>query len=143
MTLSARSRGSIHASEHGSMLPLFGGLMFVSFAMISLVVELAMLGGAYRNTAGAADAASEAAASMVATGAIYDGETTVNPAAAEATAASVAGSLASVDATVTVAAAAAQVCVTVSDSYRTRTLTFIGVSTIDISVTSCAEPRTG
>lgn len=45
--------GPLH--ERGSMVPLFGGLVVVSFVMIALVVELALLGATYRSLASTAD----------------------------------------------------------------------------------------
>jgi hypothetical protein len=126
------------------MLPLFGGLVFVAFAMIAIAVELALLGGFYRNTAAAADAAAEAGAAMISAGSLYTEDALlVDRAAASASAAAVASGLSSPTASAAIDITSLRVCVTIDDMYQTRTLSFIGVSAIRVRVDSCAEPRTG
>jgi hypothetical protein len=128
-------------SEHGSMLPMFAALTFTSFVMIALVVELALLGANYRVVAGAADAAAESGASILSTADAYASELVLDSAGATSEALRVARSLS--DGEASASASGAVLCVTVSDVYRPLTLLAIGISDVDISVRSCAEPRRG
>ena len=129
--------------EQGSMLPLFGGLAFVSFVMIALVVELALLGSTYRSVAAAADAASEAGASMLSEAEAYESRLVVDGDRARQVSSEVARRLAGADVVVDVAPTPSRVCVTVGQAYEPTTLGLLGVGAIDVSVTSCAEPRVG
>ena len=129
--------------ERGSMLPMFGGLIFVSFIMIALVVELAMLGIAYRSTASAADASAEAGAAMLSERDAYVSRVAIDPQRARSEATGVAYSLIGSGAKVEVEATPSTVCVTVVDRYEPTTLLFLGVAGVDVTATSCAEPRVG
>lgn len=127
--------------ERGSILPMLAGLLFTSFVMISLVVELALLGANYRSVAGAADAAAESGASMLSVADAYESRLTLDSRAATSEAVRVAAALSS--GRVTVLMSNGGLCVTVSDVYRPSTLLYLGVSEIDVVVESCAEPRRG
>jgi hypothetical protein len=127
--------------ERGSTLPLFAGLVLTSFVMIALVVELALLSATYRVVAGAADAAAESGASMLSVADAYASELALDTAAATSEAMRVVAALSTGDATVSISGA--QLCVTVSDVYRPTTLLNLGVSAVDVTVQSCAEPRRG
>ena len=69
------------SAERGSILPMFAGLVFTSFVMLALVVELALLATDYRVVAGAADAAAESGASMLSVVDAYASELALDPAA--------------------------------------------------------------
>ena len=129
--------------ESGSMLPMFGGLIFVSFIMIALVVELAMLGVAYRSTASVADASAEAGAAMLSERHAYASEVVIDPVRARSEALGVAHALMGLGVKVDVDATLSSVCVTVEHRYEPTTLLFLGVSGVDVTATSCAEPRIG
>jgi hypothetical protein len=120
---------------------MFAGLALTSFVMIALVVELALLSATYRVVAGAADAAAESGASMLSVTDAYASELVLDTAAAKSEAMRVVAALSSGDATISVSGA--QLCVTVSDVYRPTTLLNLGVSAVDVTVQSCAEPRRG
>lgn len=125
------------------MLPMFGALVFTSFVMVALVVELALLGSAYRSAAAAADAAAEAGAAMLAEDRAYAGELAVDVVRARDESTVVGTALARGGAVVDVDATALEVCVTVRDRYLPATLGFLGASGIDVVVSTCAEPRAG
>jgi Flp pilus assembly protein TadG len=127
--------------ERGSILPMFAGLALTSFVMIALVVELALLSATYRVVAGAADAAAESGASMLSVTDAYASELVLDTAAAKSEAMRVVAALSTGDATISISGA--QLCVTVSDVYRPTTLLNLGVSAVDVTVQSCAEPRRG
>lgn len=127
--------------ERGSTLPMFAALLFTSFIMIALVVELALLAANYRVVAGAADAAAESGASMLSVPDAYASKLALDQAAATSEAMRVASALSAGHATVSISGNV--LCVTVSDVYSPTTLLNIGVSQIDVTVESCAEPRRG
>lgn len=127
--------------ERGSILPMLAGLLFTSFVMISLVVELALLAANYRSVAGAADAAAESGASMLSVADAYESRLMLDSSAATSQAVRVAAALSG--GRVTVVMSNGGLCVTVSDVYRPLTLLYLGVSEIDVVVESCAEPRRG
>ncbi len=129
--------------EHGSMLPMTAGLIFVAFAIVALVIELSLLGAFYRDVATVADLAAEAGAAELAASGAYDGELALDEARAEAEARRVGGMWGSGDELVTVDVAADRICVTVSDVYRPRTLAFIGVTSLSVGATGCAVPVAG
>jgi Flp pilus assembly protein TadG len=120
---------------------MFAGLVFTSFVMLALVVELALLATDYRVVAGAADAAAESGASMLSVVDAYASELALDPAAARSEALRVASALSAGD--VSVSISGSTLCVTVSDVYRPTTLLNLGVSAVDVTVRSCAEPRRG
>ena len=127
--------------ERGSILPMFAALTFTSFVMIALVVELALLAANYRVVAGAADAAAESGASMLSVSGAYASELALDGVAARSEAIRVATQLSS--GTTSVWVSGTELCVTVSDIYRPTTLLNLGMSAIDVTVRSCAEPRRG
>jgi len=119
------------------------GLVFVAFSIIAIVVELSLLGAAYRDVATVADIAAEAGASMLSAADAYGSQVGLDTAAAEQEARRVSGTWGSGDEIVAVTIVEGRLCVTVSDLYRPQTLVFIGVTEVDVSVTGCAEPRAG
>lgn len=128
-------------AERGSVLPMFAGLVFVSFVMLALVVEIALLAANYRVVAGAADAAAESGASMLSVADAYASDLALDPARASSEALWVASALS--EGEVSVSMSGSTLCVTVSDVYRPSTLLNLGVSAVDVTVRSCAEPRRG
>ncbi len=120
---------------------MFAGLALTSFVMIALVVELALLSATYRVVAGAADAAAESGASMLSVTDAYASRLVLDTAAAKSEAMRVVAVLSSGDATISISGE--QLCVTVSDLYRPTTLLNLGVSAVNVTVQSCAEPRRG
>ena len=123
------------------MLPMFAALLFTSFIMIALVVELALLAANYRSVAGAADAAAESGASMLSVPDAYASVLALDPAAATFEAMRVARAL--TDGKAIVSISGNVLCVTITDVYRPATLLNMGMSEIDVTVESCAEPRRG
>ncbi len=133
----------VHESEQGTMLPMTAGLIFVAFAVIALVLELSLLGAAYRDIATVADLAAEAGASMLVASAAYGGEVVLDAAQAEAEAHRVGAMWGSGDEVVAVDSDRGRICVTVADTYKSSTLAFIGVTELPVSAKGCAEPRAG
>jgi hypothetical protein len=129
--------------EDGSMLPMTGGLIFAAFAITALVVEIALLGAAYRDIATVADLAAETGAAAVVAPGVYGDEVLLDLAAASSEAVRVGHMWGSGDEVITVDVNTARICVTVTDAYRPRTLVFIGVRELSIRVTGCAAPRAG
>lgn len=129
--------------EHGTMLPMTAGVIFVALSIVAVVVELSLLGGAYRDVATVADIAAEAGASVLAVSDAYGSHVSLDVAAAEAEARRVSGTWGSGDEIVDVSVDQGRICVTVADIYRPQTLVFIGVTEVGLSVTGCAEPRAG
>lgn len=126
--------------EQGSMIPLVGALVFVAFAVLALVVDIALLHGAYLDTAARADAAVEYGASMVDEGAIHDGVLRLDAGrASDATLSAIGPEQTVADLDVTADA----VCVTVGTAHRTHAMTFIGIRQVDVRVRSCASPAQG
>jgi hypothetical protein len=125
------------------MLPMTGGLIFVAFAITALVVEIALLGVAYRDIATVADLAAESAATVVATSGAYGDDLSLDIVSARDEAHLVAGRWGSGDELIVVDVTPARICVTVTDVYRPRTLVFIGVTELSIRATGCAAPRAG
>ncbi len=130
-------------NERGSMLPMAAGLIFVAFATIALVVELSLLGAAYRDVATVADLAAESGAAMLSNPGAYDAATSLDEAAATHEARRVGAMWGSGSTRVTVDTEPGRICVTVSDAYHPKTLVFIGVREIAIHVTGCASPIAG
>ena len=129
--------------EAGSMLPLFGALLFVSFVILTLAIEIGLLGVAYRDTASIADTAAEAGAAMIDIGALHEGSTVLNArdAVAEAGAALSRSGISASEASIQVAETS--VCVAISRQHAVQALGYLAISTIQIEVTGCAEPATG
>jgi hypothetical protein len=125
------------------MLPMTTGLIFVGFAVVALLLELSLLGASFRDVATVADLAAEAGASVLAVSEAYDGEMHLDVPAAEAEARRIGGIWGSGDEVITVDAEPGRICVTVADTYKPQTLTFIGVSEMTVQARGCAEPRTG
>lgn len=122
------------------MIPLVGALMFVALAVLALVVDIALLHGAYLDTAARADAAAEYGASMVDESAIHGGVLRLDTGrASDATRSAIGPDQAIVDLDVTGDA----VCVTLGAAHRTHALTFVGIREVDVRVRSCASPAQG
>lgn len=129
--------------ECGTMLPMTAGLVFVAFAVTALVVEIALLGSAYRDLATVADLAAESGASIVAISDAYDADVSLDVVAAAREAERVAGMWGSGDESVRVDVDPTTICVTIVDGYRPRTLVFLGITELSIEATGCAAPRAG
>lgn len=130
-------------NERGSMLPMTAGLFFVALAITALVVEISLLGIAYRDVATVADLAAESGAAVISAPGIYESGLSLDSDAARIEALRVGGLWGSVDQVLTVDVGPERICVTVADVYRPRTLAFIGVAEITVEVTGCAEPAAG
>jgi len=133
----------VPSDERGSMLPMTAGLIFVAFAVVALVIELSLLGASYRDVATVADLAAEAGASVLAASGAYESEVSLDVVGAEAEARRVGGMWGSGDEVVEIDVDTSRICVTVADSYRPRTLAFIGVTALSVSATGCAMPAAG
>jgi len=129
--------------ETGSMLPAFGGLLFVSFVLLSLAIEIGLLGVAYRDTASIADTAAEAGAAMIDIASLHEGSTVLNAqdAMAEAGASLTRSGVAASEASIQVGDT--RVCVAISRNHAVQALGYLAISSIQIEVTGCAEPATG
>ncbi len=125
------------------MLPMTAGLIFVAFATVALVVELSLLGAAYRDVATVADLAAESAAAVLSSSGAYASVPTLDVAEAIEEARRVGAMWGSASTSITVDADPFRVCVTVSDVYQPRTLAFIGVNEFALRVTGCAIPAAG
>lgn len=125
------------------MLPAFGGLLFVSFVLLSLAIEIGLLGVAYRDTASIADTAAEAGAAMVDIGSIHEGLTVVNAADAVAEAGSSLARAGVAASEASIKVGDTSVCVAISRRHAVQALGYLDISAIQIEVTGCAEPATG
>lgn len=126
------------------MLPMFGGLLFVSFVMMTLAVEVALLGAAWRRTADIVDIAVEAGAAMVDEGRLHDGGVVVlDPRAAESAARGTAETFDVVFDEIVVQVDERSICLTVRSRHPTRGLRFIGMREIPIELSRCAVPAVG
>jgi hypothetical protein len=125
------------------MLPAFGGLLFVSFVILTLAVEIGLLGVAYRDTASIADTAAEAGAAMIDIGSLHAGSTTLNTqdAVNEAVAALARSGVPASEASISVGESL--VCVAISRNHEVQALGYLAISTVQIEVSGCAEPATG
>ena len=127
-------------SERGSMVPFVGALLFVTFAVVALVVEVALLHGAYLATAAHADAAAEYGASMLDAGAIHHGDLRLDEIRVEG---AVVGVVAPEERILDLAVTDDVLCVTLGAAHRTHVLTFIGVRDVEVQARSCASPAQG
>jgi hypothetical protein len=129
--------------ETGSMLPAFGGLLFVSFVLLTLALEIGLLGVAYRDTASIADTAAEAGAAMIDAAALHKGSTILNArdAVAEANASLARSGVAASEANIQVGDTL--VCVAISRRHAVQALGYLAINAVQIDVTGCAEPATG
>jgi hypothetical protein len=129
--------------ESGSMLPAFGGLLFVSFVLLTLAVEIGLLGVAYRDTASIADTAAEAGAAMIDAASLHEGSTVLNThdAVDEASASLTRSGVSASEASIQVGDTS--VCVAISRRHAVQALGYLAISTVQIEVTGCAEPATG
>jgi hypothetical protein len=125
------------------MLPAFGGLLFVSFVLLTLAVEIGLLGVAYRDTAAIADTAAEAGAAMIDIRSLHEGSTVLNAhdAVAEANASLARSGVGGSEASIQVRST--RVCVAISRRHDVQALGYLAIRTIQIEVTGCAEPATG
>ena len=131
------------SEEQGTMLPMTAGLVFVAFAIVAIVIELSLLGAAYRDVATVADLAAEAGASVLAVADVYDTDVALDTDAAEAEARRIGGMWGSGDEVIDVTVDRDRICVEVTDVIHPQTLVFIGVTEVAVSATGCAEPRAG
>ena len=129
--------------ETGSMLPAFGGLLFVSFVMLTLAVEIGLLGVAYRDTASFADTAAEAGAAMIDPASLHEGSTAINPRDAVAEANATLARLGVAPSEVSIRLSETSVCVAISRAHAVQALGYLAISSVQIEVTGCAEPATG
>lgn len=130
-------------NERGSILPMTGGLIFVALAVTALVMEIALLGGAYRDVATVADLAAESAAAVLSPAGAYDDAVVLDMAHAEAEARRIGSAWGSGDEVVAIDIDPSTVCVTVSDIYIPRTLAFAGITELTVRATGCASPAAG
>jgi len=122
------------------MIPLVGALIFATFAVLALVVDIALLHGAYLEAAAHADAAVEYGASMVDEGALHEGALLLDvDRASHATLAA----LGSGESVIALDVGSDLVCVTIGSAHRTHALTFVGIRHVDVRVRSCASPAQG
>lgn len=131
------------SGERGSMVPLFGGLVVVSFVMIALVVEVALLGATYRSLASTADAAAEAGAAMISEDDAYRSVLRLDPERSAAEAARVIRAAAGGEVSFDIEPGNDAICVHVSRGYVPATLAFLGLGTVEVSASSCAHPSVG
>ena len=129
--------------ETGSMLPAFGGLLFVSFVLLTLAVEIGLLGVAYRDTASIADTAAEAGAAMIDVGALHDGSTVLDAHDAVAEAGASLSRLGVAASEASIQVGDTSVCVAISRRHAVQALGYLSISSVQINVTGCAEPATG
>ncbi|VAW06527.1 hypothetical protein MNBD_ACTINO01-830 [hydrothermal vent metagenome] len=130
--------------ERGSMLPMFAGLLFVSFTILALAVEIALLGAVWRQAADIADIAAEAGAAVIDERLLHTADVVAVDTRAAGHAALVAAhDLGVARGDVTVAVDAATVCVTIRIRHVTRSLRFIAVEAIPVEVSRCAVPAVG
>ena len=128
------------SGERGSMLPLLGGLIFVALVVAALAVDVARLHGAYVEVGLLADVASESGAAMIDEAGIHDGTITLD---ADRALQAVDAAVGAGDDQVVAELVDVSLCVTITREHRTIALGFVGASTVDVAVRSCAEPMAG
>lgn len=124
------------------MLPFMAALIFVGLVMVGLALDVTLLAATYREAAFSADVGAESGAAEIADE--YSGELRLDPVRAELTA--VESALAARPRPGRSAIAAVEptlICVTVTNQYRPRILSAVGVGLATVSVEACAEPRRG
>lgn len=125
------------------MLPFMAALIFIGLVVVGLALDATLLAATYREAAFAADVGAEAGAAQLASDS-YGEEPLLDPQRAEAAAMDAALSARPRAGRAAVASAdPAGVCVSVTDGYRPRILSAIGVGPEAITVEACAEPRRG
>jgi len=129
--------------ERGSVLPLVGGLLFVSLVMIAVTTDLALLHAAYRQTSAIADFAAEAGAGMIDQGSLHAGVVELDSAAAERTARDWVERSTSDSVEITVDSSKIEICVALARSHHTTALPALGIRSVVVRVRSCALPVTG
>lgn len=129
--------------ETGSMLPAFGGLLFVSFVLLTLTVEIGLLGAAYRETADIADIAAEVGAAMIDASSIHGGLTKLEVSGAASEAASSLSLSGVTPSEANVQVAETSVCVSISRQHQIHALGYLSITNVQVQVTGCAEPATG
>ena len=140
MTVSRIGDGGVRVSERGSMLPLLGGLVFVTIVVLAIAVDIARLHAAHVELGLAADVAAEAGAAMIDEAAAHRGELVLDARRATDAALTAAGAdLAVSDSTVD----GGTICVTLTGEHRTTALTFIGIGAVPVSGRSCAQAVAG
>lgn len=130
-------------SEQGSVLPLVGGLAFVALVMMALTTDLALLHGAYRESAAIADFAAEAGASMIEVASVHAGVLQLDAVAAESAARSWVERSTAQPVDLIIDASSEEICVTLARVHRTTVLPALGIRSVVVRVRSCAVPATG
>jgi len=125
------------------MLPAFGGLLFVSFVLLSLAIEIGLLGVAYRDAASIADTAAEAGAAMIDAASLHEGSTVLNESDAVAEASASLTRLGVSVSEASIQVRDTSVCVAISRRHTVQALGYLAISAVQIDVTGCAEPATG
>ena len=130
--------------ESGSALPMVVGLAFAAFLTLLLAVEVGRWGATVREAAFAADAGAAAGAAMIDEAAAYRGsiQLDVLPAISVATSAANAARPRA-ERTATAVATTDEVCVTVTQPFVSRLLSFLGAEEATITSTACASPARG
>lgn len=129
--------------ESGSALPMFAGLLFVSFVMLTLAVEVALLGAVWRRTADIADIAAEAGAAMIDEDRLHEGVRVVDRSAAGAAAVQAVNSFDTSIVDIVIDVDDESVCVTIRVRHPTVGLRFVAVNDIVVAVSRCAVPAVG
>ena len=122
------------------MVPFIGALAFVSFVVIALAVDMALVHLAYLEMSSEADAAAEFGASMIDVDAAHRGTVEVDARRAESAVASIVPGHVSIEELFTTTDA---VCVTLGRQHRTVAMAFAGFRSVHVEARSCAEPRAG
>jgi len=129
--------------ESGSVLPMFAGLLFVSFVMLTLAVEVALLGAVWRQTADIADIAAEAGAAMIDEDRLHEGVRVVDHSAAGAAAVRATEGFDTSIVDIVIDVDDESVCVTVRVRHPTVGLRIVAVNDIVVAVSRCAVPAVG
>lgn len=136
--------GDIVGEQHGSMLPMVGGLLFVAILVVALLADLALLQGTYRRTASSADRIAEAAAAMLDDDILRtDGTIAIDEGAATERAIAVARGEGIPQDLLAVEIAGGTVCVEVRRLHEPVAIRVITSHAIDVRVRSCAVPAVG
>ena len=129
-------------NEQGSMLPFMAALIFVGLLVVGLALDVTLLAATYREAAFSADVGAEAGASVLE--AAYSGDLRLDQERAELSAVEAAVAARPRPGRAAVASAEpTRVCVTVTDQYRPRILSVVGIGAAGVTVQGCAEPRQG
>ena len=140
MTFRRIGDGGAAFSERGSMLPMLGGLVFVTLVVLAVAVDVARLHTAHVELGLAADVAAEAGAAMIDEAAAHGGELVLDALRATDAALAAAGADLEVsDSRVN----GGTICVTLTGEHRTMALTFVGIEAVPVTGRSCAQAVAG